>query len=351
MTYFWRYQTPAGLDDLLMSSDGTCLTGLWFEGSRDETKGPEKQEKIKGSCDRIKNRIKKREEREEKRLPVFEQAEAWLDGYFTGESPAALPPIRLENLTPFRGEVLDILQRIPYASVTTYGAIAEEIAGKRGIPRMSAQAAGGAVGWNPVCLMIPCHRVIGSDGSLTGYGGGMRNKKILLQMEKINDRFLFRSILPEEAEEAAEIERICFPPNEACTPERMKERVEAARDLFLVAVEKKTGRMAGFVNGIATDEAILRDEFFTDAGTHNPAGKNYMILAVDVLPQYRQQGLARALVGRTIQREKGRGRERLVLTCLEDKVDMYRGFGFRDLGESASVWGGEKWHEMDIIPG
>lgn len=163
------------------------------------------------------------------------------------------------------------------------------------------------------------------------------------------ERYSFRTIKPEETEEAAEIERICFPPNEACSRENMIERIKAAGDLFMVAIDKETGKIAGFLNGIATDEFCFRDEFFTDAGTHNPNGKNVMILGLDVLPECRKQGLGRELVYNYCRREQERGRLRLVLTCHANKVKMYSKFGFLDRGESASEWGGEKWHEMDII--
>lgn len=97
------------------------------------------------------------------------------------------------------------------------------------------------------------------------------------------------------------------------------------------------------------DETKLRDEFFVDAGLHDPNGKNIMILGVDVLPQYRGRGLARELVSRYCTRELERSREKLVLTCLSDKVAMYEKFGFQDLGDSMSQWGGEKWHEMNRV--
>ena len=161
-------------------------------------------------------------------------------------------------------------------------------------------------------------------------------------------RFAFRTIKPEEAEEAAEMEQICFPPNEACAREHMIERIAVAPDLFLVAIDRGTGKLAGFLNGIATDEQYFRDDFFTDAGNHHPDGRNVMLLGLDVLPDYRLQGLGRELVRQYCRKEKDRGRKRLVLTCLADKVAMYTKFGFQDLGESASVWGGEKWNEMDI---
>lgn len=182
----------------------------------------------------------------------------------------------------------------------------------------------------------------------------MENRKELTGQADIKDsdlleKFIFRTIEQDEAEIAAEIESICFPPNEACTKERMIKRVKVTWDLFLVAIDKETGRMAGFLNGIATDEDILRDEFFTDESLHNPDGKNVMILGLDVHPDYRKMGLGRALVHNYCRREQERGRKRLVLTCLEDKIEMYRKFGFTDLGESVSVWGGEAWHEMDIV--
>ena len=166
--------------------------------------------------------------------------------------------------------------------------------------------------------------------------------------DSLLERFNFREIRAGEAEEAAKTEQICFPPNEACTRERMEERAAAAPELFLVAIDRRTGRMAGFLNGIATDEETLRDEFFTDAGNHDPNGRNVMLLSLAVLPEYRRQGLAKQLVRLYAEREKQRGRAQLVLTCLDEKVEMYRKFGFRDLGESASEWGGEKWHEMSL---
>lgn len=163
---------------------------------------------------------------------------------------------------------------------------------------------------------------------------------------KIEEQFEFRSVRTEETEEAAALEQKCFPPNEACAPQFMKERIQAAAEIFLVAVDRENGRIAGFLNGIATEEKHLRDEFFTDASLHDPRGKNIMLTGLAVLPDYRGQGLARELVERYAQRERQKDRERLVLTCLEEKVEMYRKFGFQDLGLSGSVWGGEEWHEM-----
>ena len=168
-------------------------------------------------------------------------------------------------------------------------------------------------------------------------------------MERVNlyGRFEFREIRPEEAEQAAEIERVCFPPNEACSQEMMIKRVKKAPELFLVAVDRQTGRLAGFLNGLSTDEEVFRDEFFTDADLYDPKGRNVMLLGLDVLPGYRMQGLARELVRLYSEREKERGRGRLLLTCLDAKVEMYEKMGFKDLGIANSAWGGEEWHEME----
>lgn len=166
--------------------------------------------------------------------------------------------------------------------------------------------------------------------------------------KEICARFEFRDIRPEEAERAVAIEQVCFPPNEACSRQMMLERIAKAPELFLVAIERETGRMAGFLNGISTDEHVFRDEFFTDAKLCDPNGGNVMLLGLDVLPEYRRQGLARELMRRYLDRERGRGRREVFLTCLEEKVEMYRRMGFQDLGISNSVWGGEQWHDMSV---
>ena len=139
-----------------------------------------------------------------------------------------------------------------------------------------------------------------------------------------------------------------FPPNEACSKKHMKDRVAGIADLFLVAIDKENGKMAGFLNGLATDDEILKDEFFTDASLHNTEGKNVMLLGLDVMPEYRGQGLARELVRRYIEREWAKGRKEIILTCLESKVAMYEKFGFKDKGIAQSTWGGEEWHEMSV---
>ena len=163
------------------------------------------------------------------------------------------------------------------------------------------------------------------------------------------DRFEFRSVRANEAEEIAEIEKICFPPHEACSKKDMFERVEHAPELFLVAVDRDTGKIVGFLNGLATNREHLTDDFFEDADVHEAEGRNIMLLGLDVLPEYRCQGLARELMRQYLEREKQKGRKRVVLTCLPDKVRMYEKFGFEDHGIGESVWGGEAWYEMSII--
>ncbi len=167
--YVFRYLSPLG--GITLTSDGAALTGLRFDGQRDFGYGAE------GFA-------------EEKMLPVFEETARWLDTYFGGNIPAFTPALSI-RATPFRETVWNMLLSIPYGATTTYGELAERIAKRYGIAKMSAQAVGGAVGRNPISLIIPCHRVIGADGSLTGYGGGLDKKAELLALERtgiITDR-------------------------------------------------------------------------------------------------------------------------------------------------------------------
>ena len=163
MTYQYRYQTPENFSNMIMNSDGEFLTGLWFEDSRDSSKHII-------DC-------------EEKDLAIFSKTSKWLDIYFSGKNPNFIPKYKIKNLTPFRQEVMDIMNSIEYGNIVTYNDIAKIIAKKRGLKRMSSQAVGGAVGWNPICIIIPCHRGVGTNGSLTGYGGGIKNKVELLKLE------------------------------------------------------------------------------------------------------------------------------------------------------------------------
>lgn len=171
----------------------------------------------------------------------------------------------------------------------------------------------------------------------------MMSEKLKVLM---TERFIFRNIKPEEIQEAIDMEQICFPPNEACSPERMRERIARAPEVFLVAEDKETGKLAGSINGLSTKETVFRDEFFLDAGLYDPDGENIMLLGVDVLPEYRRQGLAQAMMEEYARREHAKGRKKLLLTCLDSKVGMYEKFGFTDLGPANSTWGGEEWHEM-----
>lgn len=159
------YSTPSTFDDIILVADGDYLTGLYFINSQEG-----------------KRYLKDGQEAD---LPVFQDTQRWLDSYFSGYQPNFTPRYRLENLTTFRREVSDIMCGIPYGKTVTYGEIATQIAERHGLERMSAQAVGGAVGWNSICIIIPCHRVMGANGKLTGYGGGIKNKIALLQHEGI----------------------------------------------------------------------------------------------------------------------------------------------------------------------
>lgn len=162
MTYTFKYQSPLGR--IMLASNGEALTGLWFYGQKyfGDTL-PEKYE--------------------EKELSVFNETKRWLDNYFQGKKPNFTPPL-LFKTTPFRKMVWKILKTIPYGHTMTYGEISDIIAKQKGLTKMSAQAVGGAVGHNPISIIVPCHRVVGSNGSLTGYAGGIDKKIKLLTLEK-----------------------------------------------------------------------------------------------------------------------------------------------------------------------
>ena len=162
MTYIYNYASPLGI--ITLAGNGESLTGLWFD---EQKYFPHKL---------ISESI-------ESELPIFKQTVKWLDIYFSGNIPDFTPPISL-NTTQFRKAVNDILLTIPYGQTMTYGEIANIIAEQNGVERMSAQAVGGAVGHNPISIIIPCHRVVGADGSLTGYAGGLNKKIELLKLEK-----------------------------------------------------------------------------------------------------------------------------------------------------------------------
>ncbi len=159
----WMHHTASPLGALLLAADEQGLTGLWFEGAAYFAAG------LSPECT-------------EKDLPIFRQTERWLDDYFAGRQPESLPPLHLRG-TPFRQEVWALLQTIPYGETTTYGALAATLAERRGTAHFSAQAVGGAVGHNPISILVPCHRVVGAQG-LTGYAGGVEKKQALLALEQ-----------------------------------------------------------------------------------------------------------------------------------------------------------------------
>ena len=164
MIYRTDYESPLGR--VTLASDGERLVGLWLQGQKyfgDTVNG---------------------EMHREDRLAIFAKTRDWLDRYFRGEKPAIAKILLAPAGNRFRQEVWKILCDIPYGEVMTYGAIARMIAERLGREKMSAQAVGGAVGHNPVSIIIPCHRVIGADGRLVGYGGGLDIKTYLLELER-----------------------------------------------------------------------------------------------------------------------------------------------------------------------
>ena len=164
MQYISHYPSPIG--NMLLAADEMGLTGLWFEGQKYFALDLDK-------------------EHEEKEIPLFEKVKQWLDIYFSGKEPDFTIPLHFTG-TDFQNEVWEILCTIPYGQTMTYGEIAKQIAARKGLQHMSAQAVGGAVGHNRISIIVPCHRVVGADGSLTGYAGGIEKKVKLLKLEKAN---------------------------------------------------------------------------------------------------------------------------------------------------------------------
>lgn len=158
-----EYLSPLGI--IKLESDGEYLTGLWFDKSKDSNKHM------------VNN--------EYKNLSIFDETKKWLDIYFSGFNPGFTPKYKVKT-TEFQKSVYEIMLKIPYGKTITYSEIAKEIADKRGIKRMSAQAVGHAVGANQICIIIPCHRIMGANNNLTGYGGGILNKIKLLELEGID---------------------------------------------------------------------------------------------------------------------------------------------------------------------
>lgn len=160
--YFCTYH-PSPVGRLTLASDGTALCGLWIEGQRFHAR----------NCVL----------RERNDLPIFDDTINWLDRFFAGMKVEPDEILLNPEGTPFRMLVWKLLCRIPYGTTVTYGELAKQVAASMGVGSMSAQAVGGAVGANPVSIIIPCHRVVGNDGSLVGYAGGLNVKKSLLDIE------------------------------------------------------------------------------------------------------------------------------------------------------------------------
>ena len=165
MHYLSHYESSLGA--MTMASDGEHLTGLWFDGQKYDRSTIDDDAVL------------------QPRLPVFTQTAQWLDAYFEGADPGFTPPISIEG-SDFRKMVTSIMLSIPFGATSTYARIAAEVARRTGRKQMSAQAVGGAVGHNPITLIVPCHRVLASDGSLRGYAGGVDRKERLLEMEGVN---------------------------------------------------------------------------------------------------------------------------------------------------------------------
>lgn len=161
MQYISKYASPLG--NILLAADTIGLTGLWFEGQKYFARCLDKEHK-------------------ETTLPIFDEAKKWLDIYFSGKEPNFKLPLHFTG-TEFQNEVWEMLSAIPYGKTMTYGEIAQRLGEKRGVPRMSARAVGGAVGHNEISIIVPCHRVIGANGNLTGYAGGIKKKIALLRLE------------------------------------------------------------------------------------------------------------------------------------------------------------------------
>lgn len=169
MVFTKQYASPLG--GILLAADETGLTGLWFDGE-------------KYYADNLPA------EHAAAETPILSAAVRWLDCYFSGKEPDFTPPLHPIG-SPFRRAVWEILLQIPYGATVTYGEIAKQLAKKMGLARMSAQAVGGAVGHNEISIIIPCHRVVGTNGSLTGYAGGLDKKTGLLALERADMSWLF----------------------------------------------------------------------------------------------------------------------------------------------------------------
>jgi methylated-DNA-[protein]-cysteine S-methyltransferase len=171
MFYSTGHASPLGA--ITLASDGEHIVGLWIDGQ-------------KHFAATVKDSLEEKSD-----LPVFAKAKKWLDAYFAGKKPAISELPLAPAGGEFRKAVWDILCEIPYGQYTTYGEIAKKTAARMNKKNMSAQAVGGAVGHNPISIIIPCHRVVGSNGSLTGYAGGIGKKVKLLELEGVDTSNFF----------------------------------------------------------------------------------------------------------------------------------------------------------------
>ncbi len=247
MEYTYYYPSPLG--GIRLTSDGEALTGLRFD------------ESLPGA---------------QTELPVFAAAERWLNDYFGGREPEGTPPISITKATPFQKAVWDMLPEIPYGGTVTYGELARRLEDRRG-KRVSAQAVGGAVGRNPVALMLPCHRVMGARGNLTGYGFGTDMKLRLLRLEGVDTAGFY---LPgqsaaelEEAQRQAQIKRI------AAYEDVMREMTDLLRN-SPADVRLREGMRA---LEIYYGSAVWKQDFFDDEAGLLPADLKRGVLSEDGL--------------------------------------------------------------------
>lgn len=191
MIYTMQYESPLG--GIVVSCDDDAITGLWFEGQKYFGSTLPAESPAPGSATPTpapEATPTQAPATPQSLHPLLAEATRWLGIYFSGRQPDFTPPLRLPS-TPFRALVSEIMLAIPYGTTTTYAAIAAEVARRQGRSSSAAQAVGGAVGHNPISLIIPCHRVVGWNGSLTGYAGGLRRKVALLTLEGADTSVLF----------------------------------------------------------------------------------------------------------------------------------------------------------------
>ncbi|MCQ4828283.1 MULTISPECIES: GNAT family N-acetyltransferase [Hungatella] len=157
--------------------------------------------------------------------------------------------------------------------------------------------------------------------------------------------YTIRNVKIEDLDQVTEVEALCFPAAEAAVEASFRQRIETFPDSFFVA-EDENGRIIGFINGCVTDERTIRDEMFEDSGLHRPEGLYQSVFGLDVIPEFRRQGVAADLMNRLMQEAKAQGKKGMILTCKDRLIHYYEKFGYRNLGLSASVHGGAVWYDM-----